>query len=182
MGRTPPPRDPGLPTPRGMRLQQSWRLSPPAKPSVKAWRKGQEFTSCLAQGAGSLEDQKPLKSPGNGMLYNLQNQPLAWLRAAALTNMLRSPSASALGRELLQLRSSPLVLREDLSNLSPLFLPDPGGHRAPAAAHSIPWHLGHIPCVGGSNPSPTPSPTRSHSVHLPTPLSLSQAGDTSSSS
>lgn len=50
--------------------------------------------SCLAQRAGSLEAQ----SPDNGMLYNLQKQTLAWLRAAALINALKSPSASALGR------------------------------------------------------------------------------------
>lgn len=54
--------------------------------------------SCLAQGAGILKDQRPLKSPGNGMLYNLQKQPLAWLRVAALINPLRSSSALALGR------------------------------------------------------------------------------------
>lgn len=46
--------------------------------------------SCLVQGAGILKDQRPLKSPGNGMLYNLQKQPLAWLRVAALINALRS--------------------------------------------------------------------------------------------
>lgn len=79
-----------------MIVPSSKTLRPQGK-SSKAWQK-EEFTSCLAQGAGSLEDQKPLKSPGNGMLYDLQNQPLAWLRAAALTNMLRSPSASAPGR------------------------------------------------------------------------------------
>lgn len=70
----------------------------PHERSSKAWPRGPGFISCLAQAqAGSLEDQRPFKSPGNGMLYNLQNQPLACLRAAASINVLRSPSAPALG-------------------------------------------------------------------------------------
>lgn len=182
LGPTPPPRNVGLPARWGTGLLKGWRQPRGRAPSgqtlcpqgrrSKAWPRGQELMFCLAQGAGSLEDHRPLKSPGKGMLCNLQKRPLAWLRAAALINVLRSPSVSALGCQLLQLHSSPLVLREDSSNLSAVSA-SPWGPPSPSCSTQHPTAPQPHPRRGWQQS--ITSPIRSCSGHLPR-LAASQPG------